>query len=453
MESESLRLKSFSLLLLLLALQSHSITPSNSKSIVSSLPGYPGQLPFKLETGYVGIGEKEEAQFFYYFVESERNPDEDPLIFYLTGGPGCSAVITFFYQIGPLSFNFDNAPENITLTSNPNSWTQMANVIFVDMPAGTGFSYATTKEASISSDSIVVKQANDFLRKFLIDHPKFLKNPLYITGISYMGIVTPIITLEVYNANERGDQPALNVQGYILCSPLTDKFMDFNSRVEYAHRMALISDDIYYSAKQNCQGNYVNIDDTTNSVCANSLQKYKECTNDINLKHILEPLCNKSDLKPYCREYYYNFAADWANDKAVQQALNIRQGTIGKWELFNTTMHYSEGKNDTFCYAYDISSSFSYHKKLVSQKCRALIFSPWEPFYVDSQVGGYEMTYAQNAYSMTFATVKGAGHAVAQYKPKEAMVLTERWLASKSCNSNTNECLSLKSSSNTISLS
>ena len=49
---------------------------------------------------YVGIGEKEEAQFFYYFVESERNPEEDPLIFYLTGGPGCSAVITFFYQIG-----------------------------------------------------------------------------------------------------------------------------------------------------------------------------------------------------------------------------------------------------------------------------------------------------------------------------------------------------------------
>ena len=48
----------------------------------------------------MGIGEREEAQFFYYFVESQGNPEEDPLIFYLTGGPGCSAVITFFYQIG-----------------------------------------------------------------------------------------------------------------------------------------------------------------------------------------------------------------------------------------------------------------------------------------------------------------------------------------------------------------
>nr|XP_043633062.1 serine carboxypeptidase-like 16 [Erigeron canadensis] len=439
--------------------QSTDVAPSSKSSIVKYLPGYNGQLPFTLETGYVGIGEKEEAQFFYYFVESERNPEEDPLLFYLTGGPGCSAVITFFYQIGPLSFNFDNAPQNITMTVNPNSWTKFANVIFVDMPAGTGFSYATTTEASISSDSIVAKQANEFLRKFLIEHPKFLKNPLYISAISYMGIVTPIITLEVYNANERGDQPPLNIQGYILCSPLTDKFMDFNSRVEYAHRMALISDDIYKSAIDSCQGNYVNIDGA-NSVCANSLQRYQECISGLNMEDILEPLCNKSDLKPYCREYYYDFATDWANNKNVQKALNIREGTIGTWEFFNRTMHYMEGKNDTFCYAYDIDSSFSYHKKLISKNCRALIFSgdhdmtfpyvgieewinalnlkvdsSWMPFYVDSQVGGYKMSYAQKDFSLTFATVKGAGHSVAQYKPKEAMVLTERWLATKTYSS------------------
>ncbi|GKE01367.1 serine carboxypeptidase-like protein 16 [Tanacetum coccineum] len=33
--------------------------------------------------------------------------------------------------------------------------------------------------------------------------------------------------------------------GYILCIPLNDKFMDFNSRVEFALRIELISDDIY----------------------------------------------------------------------------------------------------------------------------------------------------------------------------------------------------------------
>ncbi|KAJ0738325.1 putative peptidase S10, serine carboxypeptidase, alpha/Beta hydrolase [Helianthus annuus] len=121
----------------------------------------------------------------------------------------------------------------------------------------------------------------------------------------------------------------------------------------------------------------------------------------------------------------------WANTEVVQQALNIRQGTVGKWELINNTLHYDQGKNDTLCYSYDIFSSFSHHKELSSEKCRALIMSgdhdftfpyvgveqwitslnvqvevPWKPFYIDGQVGGYITKYAQNDYSLTFATVK-----------------------------------------------
>ncbi|KAI3796463.1 hypothetical protein L1987_39134 [Smallanthus sonchifolius] len=44
-------------------------------------------------------------------------------------------------------------------------------------------------------------------------------------------------------------------------------------------------------------------------------------------------------------------------------------------------------------------------------------------------VGGYEMTYAENDFSLTFATVKGAGHLVPVDKPKESMDVIKRWLA------------------------
>nr|GEU75157.1 serine carboxypeptidase-like 16 [Tanacetum cinerariifolium] len=357
MECGSKRLTISSLLFILLTLGAHLITQSHSKAIVKSLPGYPGQLPFKLETGYVGIGEKEEVQLFYYFVESERNPKEDPLLFYLTGGPGASAVLTFFYQISPLSFNFDNAPENITMTLNPNSWTKMANILLVDIPAGTGFSYATAQEASVSSDIIMAKQANEFLRKF---------------------------------------------------------------------------------AKANCHGNYLNMN-TTNTLCSESLQRYEECISGINLEQILEPLCDSDDLKPYCREYYFNFAPYWANDKAVQQALNIRQGTIGKWDMFNMTIHYWQGKNDTPYYSYDIFSSLYYHKKLVSKNCRSLIFS-----------GDHDMTFPYVGIEQWIVGLNlgvesrwepfyGAGHSVPQYKPKEAMVLLEKWISAKTRFYSTNE--------------
>ncbi|KAI7733311.1 hypothetical protein M8C21_008516, partial [Ambrosia artemisiifolia] len=76
------------------------VTLSNSKSIVKRLPGFRGDLPFTFETGYVGIGAKNEIQFFYYFVESQRNPAHDPLLLYLTGGPGTSGLFPFLNQIG-----------------------------------------------------------------------------------------------------------------------------------------------------------------------------------------------------------------------------------------------------------------------------------------------------------------------------------------------------------------
>lgn len=49
---------------------------------------------------YVGVDESEDVQLFYYFVKSERNSKVDPLLLWLTGGPGCSAWSGLVYEIG-----------------------------------------------------------------------------------------------------------------------------------------------------------------------------------------------------------------------------------------------------------------------------------------------------------------------------------------------------------------
>jgi len=53
---------------------------------------------------YVEVDEEHGARLFYYFIESERNPAEDPLILWITGGPGCSALSGLLFEIGQSSF-------------------------------------------------------------------------------------------------------------------------------------------------------------------------------------------------------------------------------------------------------------------------------------------------------------------------------------------------------------
>nr|GMD36509.1 serine carboxypeptidase-like 2 [Ipomoea batatas] len=458
-------------LVVLLNLQScHKYAVEAARGLpVKFLPGFDGPLPFQLQTGYIGVGQNEEIQLFYYFIKSDSNPQEDPLILWITGGRTCSALRSIFQQIGPLLVEPVEYNGSLPrLRPFPYSWTKVASIIFLDLPAGTGFSYAT--KSLENGDLSAASNAYEFLQKWLIDHPEFLSNPFYVGGHSYAGHTVPIITEMISNGIESGVKPLIQLQGYILGSPRGVDTQS-NYRVPFAHGMGLITDQLYESLKENCKGDYTNFN-STNLQCHRDLQTFNQLTESINHNHILEPIClsgsdstmssliklpvqkplyhdlyTKLKIDPFflselqCRDEWKALSEYWANDYNVQMALHVRQGTKEKWELCNNSVPYTSS----------VSNALPSHVNLSKKGYRSLIYSgdhemvstclsneawikslnysiidDWRSWMVEGQVAGYTTTYANK---MTFVTVKGGGHVAPDYRPFESQVMFERWIS------------------------
>lgn len=61
------------------------------------------------------------CRLFYFFFES-RGGSDDPVVLWLTGGPGCSSELALFYENGPFIIN-----DNLTLTWNNYGWDKVSS--------------------------------------------------------------------------------------------------------------------------------------------------------------------------------------------------------------------------------------------------------------------------------------------------------------------------------------
>ncbi|KAK2465009.1 hypothetical protein APHAL10511_003085 [Amanita phalloides] len=86
-------------------------------------------------SGYIDIAENQ--HIWFWFFEARSNPETAPFTLWLNGGPGCSSMVGLFQENGPCTV----APDGQTTLYNPYSWNNLSNMIYIDQPIGTGFSY------------------------------------------------------------------------------------------------------------------------------------------------------------------------------------------------------------------------------------------------------------------------------------------------------------------------
>jgi len=176
---------------------------------------------YKLTTG--------DKHYFYWFFESRNQPATDPVVLWMTGGPGCSSEVALFGENGPCTVN-----ENGTATTNnPYSWNSKANVIYIDQPAGTGFSYGKGMD---HNETAVAQDMYDFLQQFMKSHKKYASLPFYAVGESYAGHYVPAMTHKIWQNNKNLPTGAItiNLKGTSVGNGLTDPLIQYDYYKEMA---------------------------------------------------------------------------------------------------------------------------------------------------------------------------------------------------------------------------
>mmetsp|Transcript_23277 Transcript_23277/g.69716 ORF Transcript_23277/g.69716 Transcript_23277/m.69716 type:complete len:434 (+) Transcript_23277:141-1442(+) len=163
----------------------------------------------KQYSGFVDLATGDK-HLFYWAFESRGDPTTDPVILWMTGGPGCSSEVALFGENGPCKVNDDGTDT----TPNPYSWNNNATLIYVDQPTGTGFSYGENKD---HDEAGVARDMTDFLVQWFATYPQFANNDFFVTGESYAGHYVPAVAHGVFT-----NGTLKNLKGLAIGNGLTD---------------------------------------------------------------------------------------------------------------------------------------------------------------------------------------------------------------------------------------
>jgi len=420
------------------------------KDEITNLPGLPEGFNTPMYSGYIEIQDGMKG-IFYWFVESENDPATDPVVMWTNGGPGCSGLDGLLTEMGPFKPNEDG-----DLVLNEYRWNKLANMIFIEQPAGVGFSW--TKENIIYGDGQAATDNADFIEGWLDKFENFQSSDFYIASESYGGHYMPTLTKELYS---RGT--VSNFKGMIVGNPLT--YMPYRNYGQYA---TAAGRNMYPAPEWDRYNTLKCSEDDNNYECwqlEEHFNSYTEgtdpyaldfpvCTDDANSagraeRYFMARAIHKANsinmqkrgkkgkLGGYFPENYQpcveDYMSNYLNQDDVRTALHISSNSPSTWEMCNGNINGGWNQTD-----FNAPMMPIYADLVKNSNLKIMIYSgdddsmcatsgtqlflwnmgweikaPWASYHVEGQVAGYIIKF--NGFS--FATVHGAGHMVPSTRP------------------------------------
>uniref|UniRef100_A0A671MA78 Carboxypeptidase n=1 Tax=Sinocyclocheilus anshuiensis TaxID=1608454 RepID=A0A671MA78_9TELE len=301
----------------LLSVSVHVASGMYDPDEVLDLPGMSFKPNYRQWSGYLKASS---GKFLHYwFVTSQRDPLKDPVVLWLNGGPGCSSLDGFLSENGPFHVNDNGA----TLYENEFSWNKIANVLYLESPAGVGYSYSDDQKYQTDDDEVA---NNNYLalQSFFIKFPNFTQNEFFIFGESYGGIYAPTLSLRVAT----GGQLKVNFKGFAVGNGISSFALNDQSLIYFGNYHGLFGEQLWKDLNDNC---------CQNGVC-NFYNNSKESCSDV-VSHAFNIVYN-SGLNTYA--LYLDCAGGVTSQRAMMHLFrNFRK----HWEANKVSLSVGNTPN------------------------------------------------------------------------------------------------------------
>ncbi|KAK8084779.1 serine carboxypeptidase [Apiospora hydei] len=232
----------------LLALTSRALTATAEKTaadyFVHSLPGAPKDTLVKMHAGHIEVNPEHNGNLFFWHFENQHIADRQRTVIWLNGGPGCSSEDGAMMEIGPF-----RTKDKETLVPNNGSWHEFANLLFVDNPVGTGYSFVDTNNYLHELDEMA-DQFVTFLEKWFKLFPQYEHDDLYIAGESFAGQHIPYIARAILKRNKSPqivgspnnptDMHSWNLKGILIGNGWVSPPEQYEAYLTYAYEKGLV---------------------------------------------------------------------------------------------------------------------------------------------------------------------------------------------------------------------
>jgi len=369
------------------------------------------------------------------------------------------------------------------LQNNPYAWNKFASVVYIESPAGVGFSYSTDSNTTTNDDQTSLENYNAIKRFFEV-HSQYRGHQTFIMGESYGGVYVPTLTARIVEGQK--DFP-INLKGMAIGNGYVNEKMNIDTSVRFAYGHGIIDEKVWNELELTCCRGCIDGCDLTQLTghCASMVEEifeflwfgglnpydlYRKCdpnpgANSVRMETIklgivpnfFKERYNATSTRrryPFFRQlsppHAYGASVPCLNDTDVVTYMNNKEVRAALHIPDNLTTWDICSDDITTKYQKQYGDMAPFIKKILAANVRVLLYygdtdmacnfmmgqqfsarlglkrsigkQPWK---YDNQIAGFKTIYRGG---LTFLTVRGAGHMAPQWRAPEMFYAIKQFL-------------------------